>query len=257
MGDRTPIAWTHYTFNLVWGCAKLSPGCKHCYAEERTTRFDGPRYWGPGKPRKTLSAQYWKAPLKWNLDAQEASERRRVFCGSMCDVFEDHETVTQERAKLWPLIRQTPALDWLLLTKRADRIAEHLPADWPLPNVWLGVSIENEDSLWRADALRVIRAVVRFVSYEPALGPLAHVLDLEGLDWVIYGGESGPNFRPDKDEWARDMRAKCRANGTAFFYKQTAARRQGTRPVLDGKTVQEYPVPRWCHRERMPDVREL
>ena len=131
--------------------------------------------------------------MTWNREAEANGIRQRVFCSSMCDVFEDHPTIDAEREKLWPLIRATPSLDWQLLTKRADRMADRLPADWGggYPNVWIGVSIENNDYVDRADRIRDIPAVVRFISYEPALGPLDQ-LNLSGIDWVIYGGESGP-----------------------------------------------------------------
>jgi protein gp37 len=159
----------------------------------------------------------------------------------MCDVFEDHPTIDREREKLWPLIRQTPALDWLLLTKRADRIAACLPDDWcwGYPNAWLGVTVENADYTWRADLLREIPAAVRFVSYEPALGPLD--LDLTDIDWLIYGGESGPKHRQDNPAWARSMRDQCAAAGTAFFFKQSSALRPGQGIELDGEIVRAFP----------------
>jgi protein gp37 len=163
----------------------------------------------------------------------------------MCDLFEDHPTIESELQKLWPLIRKTPMLDWQLLTKRADRIAALLPADWGdgYPNVWLGVSIESNDYVWRADALKQIPAAVRFISYEPALGPLDQ-LDLTGLDWIIYGGESGPSFRPLDPKWPRDMHARCRSAGVPFFFKQSSAIRTEMGTTLDGQVVRNYPTPR-------------
>jgi protein gp37 len=148
----------------------------------------------------------------------------RVFCASVCDVFEDHPVAEETRPRLWRLIRETPWLDWQVLTKRADRIAADLPANWPYQNVWLGVSIENADYVWRADELREIPAAVRFISYEPALGPLDD-LDLSGIDWVIYGGESGPGYRQHDLAWPRAMLKKCAEAGAAFFYKLSAAPR--------------------------------
>jgi protein gp37 len=238
---KTGIAWCHHTFNIVWGCTRTSPGCMNCFAV-LIARRGGLDVWGPGKPRKTLSAGYWAEPLQWDRRAAEAGKRRRVFCGSMCDVFEDHPNVNAQRERLWPLIRRTPHLDWLLLTKRPERIALGLPDDWGqgYANVWLGVSIENNDYVWRADVLRGIPAVVRFVSYEPALGPLDG-LDLAGLHWVICGGESGPGWRPIDPAWARAMRDRCRAAGLAFFFKQFAGPRPGTGELLDGVRVQEFP----------------
>jgi protein gp37 len=161
----------------------------------------------------------------------------------MCDIFEDHPTIQAETKKLWALIRRTPWLTWQLLTKRPERIAANLPKDWDdgWPNVWLGVSIENAEYVWRADLLRKIPAAIRFVSYEPALGPLAQALRLDGLHWIIYGGESGPGFRPEDKQWARDMRTACLEHGVAFFHKQSAAYRTEIGIELDGRIVREYP----------------
>ena len=195
MGRETIIGWTHHTFNIVWGCTKVSPGCKTCYADRNSRRY-GHNVWGPNAPRRTFAAEHWAEPLKWNRDAEAAGERRRVFCASICDICEDHPITIEEVKKLWPLIRATPWLDWLLLTKRPERYPLILPSDWGegYPNVWLGTSIENNDYVHRADELKKIPATVRFISYEPALGPLDK-LSLDGIDWVIYGGESGPGFR--------------------------------------------------------------
>jgi protein gp37 len=244
MSQTTIIGWTNHTFNLVWGCVKISPGCKNCYADTLAGRY-GWDVWGPGKPRRTFGDKHWKEPLKWNELARAESKRRRVFCGSMCDVFEDHQTVTAEREKLWPIIRRTPWLDWQLLTKRPERITESLPSDWGdgYANVWLGTSIESNEYAGRADHLRKIPATVRFVSYEPALGPLDE-LDLTGLDWVIYGGESGPGYRQHDLAWPREMKARCEQAGVAFFYKQSAAPRTEMGTSLDGQVVREYPQPR-------------
>lgn len=161
----------------------------------------------------------------------------------MCDVFEAHPTIDAEREKLWPLIRQTPWLDWQILTKRAERIAPNLPADWGTgyENVWLGVSVESGDYEWRFnDHLAHIPCKVRFVSYEPALGPVTR-LDWDKLDWIIYGGESGAKFRPDNEEWPKLIKAKCDEFGIAFFYKQQAAFRPGTEATIDGEIIQQFP----------------
>lgn len=254
MSETTKISWTDHTFNIAHGCVKVSPGCANCYAETQSS--DGPRawrddarnvikIWGPGSRRRTFGEAHWRKPNTWNRKAQQAGEMRRVFCSSMCDVFEDHPTIDHEREKLWPVIRATPWLQWQVLTKRADRIADYLPADWRdgYENVWLGVSIETNDYVWRAEQLREIPAVVHFVSYEPALGPL-DALDLRGLQWVIYGGESGPKFRPEDKQWARDMRDRCRAAGVAFFHKQSADRYTERGVQLDGETIQQMPLSR-------------
>lgn len=242
MGDSTIIAWTSHTFNIAWGCQKVSPGCKNCYADTLSKRCGATSVWGLGQPRRVFGAKHWAEPLKWNRDAARAGVRARVFSSSMCDLFEDHITIDAEREKLWPLIRATPWLDWQLLTKRSARIASCLPSDWGdgWPNVWLGVSIENNDYVSRADDLRRIPAVVHFISYEPALGPL-DALDLTGIEWLIYGGESGPKYRPMDLQWARDIRARCDAGGIAFFFKQSAAPRTEMGIELDGRVVREYP----------------
>jgi protein gp37 len=145
--------------------------------------------------------------------------------------------------KLWPLIRQTPNLEWQLLTKRPERIAQSLPADWGngYENVWLGSTIENSDYVDRADYLRAVNCKVRFVSYEPACGPLDK-LDLTGLHWVIFGGESGAGFRQHDPQWARDIRDRCDAAGVSFFYKQGSSLYSGADETLDGQTYKKFPL---------------
>lgn len=258
MGDKTIIAWTNHTFNIAWGCTKIDPGCMACYAETLATRF-GHDVWGPTKPRRTFEARHWSEPLAWNREAEAgktvsvmgAGHPPLVFCSSMCDVFEDHPTITEERAKLWPLIRATSNLHWQILTKRADRIERCLPKDWGegYPNVWLGVSISEQNGCWRADELRTIPAVVRFISYEPALGPIHDTLELRDIDWVIQGGESGSGFRPMDLEWARAMRRTCDVVGVAYFFKQSAAIRTEMGTTLDGQTVRKFPTPRKVERQ--------
>lgn len=240
MGETTGIGWADATFNVAWGCTKVSPGCKRCYAETLSKRR-GQDVWGPGKPRRMLSDAYWKEPLKWNRKAAKEGVFKRVFTSSMADVFEDHPDIDRERARLWPLIRMTPHLIWMVLTKRADRIVGNLPTDWGsgYPNVWLGVSVEDAARAWRIKHLRNIPARVRFISYEPALGPIHH--QLAGIDWVIYGGESGPGFREADPAWPRAIRDRCRAEGIAFFHKQSPGLRPGTGVPLDGEIIQEVP----------------
>lgn len=246
MGEQTIIAWTDHTFNIAWGCTKISPGCKNCYADTFATKRIGLNLWGPRNARRTFGPKHWAEPLKWDRQAQAEQRRHRVFCSSMCDIFEDHPTIDREREKLWGLIRETPNLHWQLLTKRPERILDNLPPDWgPMGyhNVWIGTSIENNEYVWRADHLRLVPASVRFISYEPALGPLDQI-DLRGIDWLIYGGESGPGFRPHDIQWARDIRRKCEGAGTAFFFKQSSAIRTEMGTTLDGETVRGYPTPR-------------
>jgi protein gp37 len=236
MGVETAIEWCHHTHNIVWGCEKVSPACKHCYAETFSKRV-GLQVWGAQAPRRVMSESYWKQPVKWNAAAQKAGERRRVFCSSMADVFEDHVTVAEQRLRLWPLIEATPWLDWLLLTKRPQHIASMLPATWldaPRPNVWLGTTCESQE--WaekRVPVLLEVPAAVRFLSAEPLLGPVDIYKWLDPLhkggprepvkpriDWVIVGGESGPGARPMHPMWARDVRQQCEEARTPFLFKQ-------------------------------------
>jgi protein gp37 len=226
VAEKTIIGWTTHTWNLAWGCEKISPGCLHCYADTLSSRY-GHDVWGKGKARRTFGAKHWDEPLKWNREAKAEGVRRRVFCSSMTDWCLDDPTIDRERAKLWGLIDRTPMLDWQLLTKRADRIASCLPSDWGecYPNVWLGVSVEDKKhGLPRIDHLRENKAWVRFLSVEPLIEDLGD-LDLWGIDWVIIGGESGSGHRPMDHGWARAIRDQCVAQGVALFFKQSAAHR--------------------------------
>lgn len=228
MAKDSKIEWTHHTFNPWWGCTKVSPGCKHCYAEAWARRT-GREIWGPKAPRRQLSDAYWRQPLLWNADAERGNVRARVFCASMADVFEDRRDLDEKRERLWPLIEATPALDWLLLTKRPQNMRRMAPWGdrWPA-NVWAGTTAENQR--WadkRLPELLEVPAAVRFISAEPLLGPLDLRPWLEGtrngryaIDWVITGGESGPRARPMSPEWARSLRDQCRTAGVAFLFKQ-------------------------------------
>lgn len=247
MSEQTIIAWTSHTFNPWMGCEKVSAGCANCYALTLTKNRMGLDLWGPPKTTtRQVTKSPWQNVLKWNREAIAAGERRRVFCASLCDVFEDHPIANATRPRLWNLIRECTGLDWQLLTKRPHRIVDNLPEDWGpdgWPHVWLGTSVEDMRVAERVDHLRDIPAVVRFISYEPAIGPLDD-LDISGIDWIIYGGESGPGHRPEDKDWARVMHAKCSENGTAFFHKQSAGWRTELGIELDGKIVREYPTPR-------------
>lgn len=256
MSEDSRISWTHNSFNPWLGCLKVSDGCKHCYAETLVTGIMHRNVWGPASThrRDRTSVSNWQRVRRWNKAAEESGIATRVFCASLADVFEDHPDCNAARPDLWDLIRTTPFLQWQILTKRPENIRAMLPPDWHqwpdgYPNVWLGTSIEDMRVAERADYLRRIPAVVRFISYEPALGPCDD-LDLTGIDWVIFGGESGPGYRPMKVEWARTMRERCaeprgeHGHTTAFFYKQSAAPRTETRIKLDGEIVRAYPMPR-------------
>lgn len=248
MGQVTGIEWCHHTFNPWRGCTKVSPGCAHCYAETQSKR--NPKVlgtWGPDGVRSMASESYWRLPVKWDAEAKAEGVRKRVFCASLADVFEDRPELEAPRQRLFDLILATPNLDWLLLTKRpnvmhdwltgagvfGDRNAHQWGDGWP--NVWLGTSIEDQI---RADdrvpQLLAIPAVVRFLSIEPLLGPIDlrewgyvyhgrnPVRKWEGgkLNWIIVGGESGPGARPMHPDWARSIRDQCQAAQVPFFYKQ-------------------------------------
>lgn len=228
MAKNSKIEWTHHTFNPWWGCVKVSPACEHCYAEAWARRT-GLDVWGQSARRRFLSEDYWQQPAKWDREAQAARERRRVFCASMADVFEDRQDLEASRRRLWQVIASTPRLDWLLLTKRPENVTHMVPwgPHWP-ENVWLGATIETQ--AWaerRLPQLLQHAAVVRFVSCEPVLGPIdlrpwlsQPVSGRRGIDWVIVGGESGPGSRPMHPEWARGLRDQCMAARVAFHFKQ-------------------------------------
>lgn len=251
MAEKTGIEWTDHTFNIAWGCFKVSPGCAKCYADTLSTRF-GFDVWGPPNTtgRRTFGDKHWREPLRWNAAAEKAGVRRRVFCSSMCDVFEDHPTVDAERQKLWPLIRATPHLDWLLLTKRAERIAPNLPPDWGdgYRNVWLGVSVESQAYVGRMWELLRVPAAVHFVSVEPLLEPLTlglHVALGQCLtmgtrkawpDWVIVGGESGDGHREMPMHGFESVVKEAKLGGAAVFVKQDSGPRSGMR----GRIRDEY-----------------
>ena len=241
MGANSRISWTDHTFNPWWGCMKVSGGCVHCYAEKMGNRFGS--YWGLTATRKTFGELHWKEPFKWDRRAGAAGDRKRVFCGSMCDWAEDHPTADEERKKLWPLIRQTPNLDWLLLTKRPERIEKLLPNDWGIgyENVWVGVTVEDQAVAdTRLPILTRIPAVVRFVSAEPLLEPLD--IPLGGIHWLIAGCESGPKRRRAEPDWFRDLRDRCFVSGVPFFLKQMDVDEKLTEmPSLDGTVWDEMP----------------
>lgn len=225
MGKNSHIEWTHHTFNPWWGCVKVSPACENCYAETWAKRV-GQKVWGARAPRRFFTDSHWSEPLKWDAEARALGIRFRVFCASMADVFEDRRDLDASRERLWGLIEQTHSLDWLLLTKRPEKVLKltRWGQRWP-ENVWLGTTVENQ--FWgekRLPHLLSIPAKVRFLSCEPLLGPLdlGPLTKREGahIDWIIAGGESGPHSRPMDPQWVRGLRDYCRKSGTAFHFKQ-------------------------------------
>jgi protein gp37 len=255
MASNSSIEWTDHTFNPWWGCVKVSPACAHCYAETFARRV-GQDVWGLHAERRFFGEAHWAEPLRWNRQLQRESGRRRVFCASMADVFEDNPSVAGTRARLWDLIRETPNLDWQLLTKRPANISRMLPSDWGSGyiNVWLGTTVENQKyAEERIPHLLGVPARIRFLSCEPLLGPLNlsrwfYIRATRGvrrrgtLHWVIAGGESGRSARPMEREWLVGLHEQCEKAGVAFFFKQWGGfnRKQAGRE-LDGRTWDELP----------------
>lgn len=237
MSDRSSIEWTEATWNPVRGCTKVSPGCKHCYAETFAERFRGV----PGHPFEQgfdlrLVPTALDLPKRWRRG-------RLVFVNSMSDLF--HEDVpTEYVARVFDVMRECPQHQFQVLTKRADRLEALAPALRPPANVWLGVSVENARYAWRIDHLRRTSAHVRFLSIEPLLGPLAQ-LHLDAIHWVIVGGESGHGARPMNVEWVREIRDQCRPARVPFFFKQWGGvQKSRNGRLLDNRIWDEMPVVR-------------
>lgn len=252
MAEATLIAWTDHTFNPWMGCVKVSAGCANCYAESLTRDRMGLRLWGADADRQVTKGP-WANVRSWNRAAARGEPGHLgngmphlVFTGSLMDWAEDRPDLVEPRRRMWDVIRESTHLHFQMLTKRPEHILRFLPDDWGdgYANVWIGTTIEDDRVAGRADYLRQVPAVVRFVSYEPAIGPLDQ-LDLTGIDWVIYGGESGPKRRPEDKQWARDMRDRCHAAGVAFFHKQSAGHRTEMGIELDGQIIREFPRPRY------------
>lgn len=243
MSETTAIEWCDSTFNPWIGCTRMSPACDDCYAARSTPARALGVVWGPHEARRRTSAGNWALPLRWQAQADqfmaEHGRRRRVFCASLADVF-DNAVPPEWRADLFKLIEATPNLDWLLLTKRIGNAANmmfvarggHLP---PLPNFWLGATVVTQAEADRdIPKLLATPARVRFLSMEPLLGPVdisPYLADFDlgrgtgwgNLHWVIAGGESGPQARPSHPDWFRSLRDQCAAAGVPFLFKQWGA----------------------------------
>jgi protein gp37 len=258
MAENSHIEWCDHTFNPWMGCTRVSEGCKHCYAETMMDHRYGKVKWGPQGTRVRTVDQYWKQPLKWNklvwvqcsvcnwrglYDAEGLcpgcmhpmvrvmkTARQRVFCASLADIFEDHPQLANWRGELFQLIEQTPNLDWLILTKRPEKIfslgtdaAGEIFDNWLMrqKNVWLGTSIEDQKTAdKRIPELLKICAHVRFISCEPMLQKINLGPAVNEIEWVICGGESGPDARAMNPDWARSLRGQCQAAQVPFFFKQ-------------------------------------
>lgn len=234
MSERSAIEWTDATWNPVRGCTKISPGCKHCYAETFAERFRDV----PGHPFEQgfdlrLVPSALDLPKRWRRG-------RLVFVNSMSDLFHDEVPLAYIR-KVFAVMRETPQHRFQILTKRAERLEELSSKLSFAPNIWMGVSVESQDYAWRIDHLRRVPAAVRFLSIEPLLGPITG-LALDGIDWVIVGGESGRGARAMDPEWVRAVRDECLRGRVPFFFKQWGGvMKSRAGRVLDGRTWDEMP----------------
>ena len=234
MATNTTIEWTDATWNPIRGCTKISPGCKHCYAERFAERFRGVK----GHPFEQgfdlrIVTEKLHAPLAWK-------KRQRIFVKSMSDLFHD-DVSTEYIHEVFRVMNQADWHQYQILTKRAERL-EELSHELPWArHIWMGVSVENKDYVWRIDHLRRTKAHIKFLSIEPLLGPL-HNINLQGIDWVILGGESGPGARQLDADWVREVRGQCTSANVAFFFKQWGGvqkKRNGRE--LEGRTWDEMP----------------
>lgn len=266
MGESTAIAWTDHTFNPWWGCTRVSPGCEHCYAEAFAKRT-GKAEWGKNAERRFFGDKHWAEPKKWNAKAAREGVRRRVFCASMADVFEDRDDLNDARDVLFDLIMfETPWLDWQLLTKRPENVLRMVPPrwldaeayygtdGWP-DNCWIGTTVEDQERAHlRIPHLLAIPAPVRFLSCEPLIGEVrlarwlwnveqgAQPTPSNAIQWVIVGGESGPKYRPLDLRHARILQRECDHAGVPFFFKQVGGRTPTTGgDTLDGQTYKAFP----------------
>lgn len=234
MSSRSTIEWTDMTWNPVTGCTKISPGCKNCYAHRMAHRLHA-----MGQPRYrndfdvTLHPDLLDQPLRW-------SQPRKIFVNSMSDLF--HPEIPEEFIQaVFGVMGQAYWHTFQILTKRSERLLELAPRLSWHDNVWMGVSVENKDYTCRIEHLRKVPAAVRFLSVEPLLGPIPR-LPLQGIDWVIVGGESGPRCRKVEPRWVRQIRDRCLAQSVPFFFKQWGGtRKKLSGRSLDGRTWDEMP----------------
>jgi len=254
VGENTKVEYVRHSFSPWWGCARKSPGCVNCFADDRARRW-GHDLWHLHGPRRIVSETQWRAPRRWNEQARHSGQRDRVLCGTMCDVFEDHPGVAEARRRLFGLVEETPWLIWLFFTKRPENVNAMVPwgSRWPA-NAWLVPSVENQQyAEERIPLLLATASPVKCLSCEPLLGPLdlsewiaperavidpdldapdgAQVGGMERhgdcwirvqtlIDWVIIGGESGARARPMHPAWASDLRYQCRQGDVAAWFKQ-------------------------------------
>ncbi len=242
MAQGSGIEWTESTWNPVTGCTKISPGCKHCYAERMAERLQamGQANYVNGF-ELTLQPRMLELPLTWK-------KPKTIFVNSMSDLFHQNVPVAYIQ-RVFDVMARAHWHRFQVLTKRADRLVEMSPQLGWTPNIWMGVSVENDKYRGRIDDLRSTRAQTKFLSLEPLLGPLPD-LDLRGIDWVIVGGESGPRSRPMDPAWVTDLRDQCHRAEVAFFFKQWGGKnKKKAGRVLEGRTWDQMP-PELAERQR-------
>ena len=235
MACKSSIEWTEYSWNPITGCTKISPGCKNCYAERMANRLQAigqPKY--VNGFRLTLHKNELAIPLKWK-------HPRIIFVNSMSDLL--HKDVPDEFIlKIFSIMSRTPHHRFQLLTKRSHRLMQISPKLPWHENIWMGVTVENADYTFRINQLRKTPAKVKFISFEPLLGPVSN-LDLRGIDWVIVGGESGPNARLMDAAWVTEIKEQCQNSGVPFFFKQWGGKnRKKSGRKLEGRTWDEMPL---------------
>lgn len=276
MAENSGISWTHATQNFWVGCDKVAPECAKCYIFREIRKQTEPT---TGELRQPWGEVYrtdtWAEPWKWEEECIRTGTAKRVFTCSLSDFF--HVKADHWRGEAWQVIKRTPHLVWLVLTKRPSLIAARLPADWKdgYPNVWLGVSVGTRMTLNKMDALRKIPAAVRWVSAEPLLEDISKNIDLTGFGWVVCGGESGKGteytWDPKADwkaenasgrrtlryKWAANLRDKVKAARLPFMFKQVTAPGSGFGyNALEGVDWHEFPPPpsglTWAARQPIP-----
>lgn len=273
MGRNSRVSWCDHSFNPWWGCVQIGIGCVNCYARDFAERL-GYDVWGKDKPRRLFEQNRWNEPRRWNRVAEKAAEKHKIFCGSMCDVFEIHpdpiynaNVLDVERQKLWDLIEETPNLIWMLLTKRPENIQKLLPERWALGwgagvprHIWFGVSASTQAELndrWAIldSETHYLRPSILFLSLEPLVEPVDLAAELEEIDcgdeehdwwtrspdWVILGAESGRKRRPFDASWAVRPYRQCSEAGIPFFGKQDSGLGPEVPLLINGKVIKRVP----------------
>jgi len=240
MAEVSAISWTDATFNPWIGCTRISFACERCYAARDNERRGWVEGWGAGVPRRRTTEQNWNNPRRWNRKAIETGYKPRVFCASLADVF-DNEVEQAWRDDLWQLLRETPNLRWILLTKRIGNAPKMLPPDWPFANAGLMATLECQE-VWDRDYRKLAGTPAAWhgVSAEPLIGHI-DIGDAKP-DWIITGGESGPGFRPLDMDAVRSLRDQCRRNGITFHHKQNGGiRGKDAGCLVDGVEHKNFP----------------